>query len=166
MNAQAVLRDCRLGNRSAPKSFSSTSLFQTSHSHLHPTLCRHLRLLQADPSPTHHNKELKTTSPTMSFLQSDHPRSPTSPEISTFLSTRSGCEMVQLLQSMQDPTAQAALTTALLFGPPVESSRATEKTSEKAKKALNAFVGFRCRFHDRLTCRFTNTKARLLHRHS
>jgi hypothetical protein len=94
----------------------------------------------------HHNKELN---PTMSALQSKLIRDPTSPEISDFLSTRSGCEMVQLLQSMQDPTAQAALTTALLFSPPVVTSRltASDKISGKTKKALNAFVGFRCKFH-------------------
>ncbi|KAF2691513.1 MAT1-1-1 [Lentithecium fluviatile CBS 122367] len=69
-------------------------------------------------------------------------RNPTSPEIGDFLSTRTGREMVELLQSMRDPTAQAALTTALLFSPPVASNPVA--TAKKAKKALNAFVGFRC----------------------
>ena len=85
----------------------------------------------------------------MSSLQSALTRNPTSPEISNFLSTRSGRQMVQLLQSMQDPAAQAALTTALLFAKPVLPGRVTasDKCAEKTKKALNAFVGFRCTFH-------------------
>lgn len=71
-------------------------------------------------------------------------RAPTMPEIGNFLVTRSGKEMLQLMQSMRDPCAQAALTTALLLAPPATSGKVT--TPEKAKKALNAFVGFRCKF--------------------
>jgi hypothetical protein len=63
----------------------------------------------------------------------------------TYLTTRTGAEMVQLVQGMEDPKAQAALTAALLFAPSPVSGRAT--LPAKAKKALNAFVGFRCMFH-------------------
>ncbi|KAH9868249.1 CDK-activating kinase assembly factor mat1 [Plenodomus biglobosus] len=66
-------------------------------------------------------------------------RDPTSAEVGRFLSTRSGAQMVALMRSIREPAAQAALTAALLAAPP-----APIKVPEKAKKALNAFVGFRC----------------------
>lgn len=71
-------------------------------------------------------------------------RDPTSAEIARFLSTRSGAQMVQLVQAIQEPAAQAALTASLLTAPPAAVGRSS--TPEKAKKALNAFVGFRCNF--------------------
>ncbi|KAF2105211.1 MAT1-1-1 mating-type protein [Lophiotrema nucula] len=71
-------------------------------------------------------------------------RDPTDAEIAYFLSTRTGAEMVQLVHAIGDPTAQAALTTALLFAPPVVSGRTTTpEKAEKAKKAVNGFVAFR-----------------------
>ncbi|KAF1958727.1 hypothetical protein CC80DRAFT_18133 [Byssothecium circinans] len=70
------------------------------------------------------------------------PRDPTNPEIGIFLASRTGHQMVQLMQAMRDPAAQATLTTALLIGPPLVAARAAPV--EKPKKALNAFVGFRC----------------------
>ncbi|KAH7381673.1 MAT1-1-1 mating-type protein [Pyrenochaeta sp. MPI-SDFR-AT-0127] len=70
------------------------------------------------------------------------PRDPTAAEIAQFLSTRSGGQMVQIVQAIREPAAQAALTASLLFAPlPITSHKAIP---EKAKKALNAFVGFRC----------------------
>lgn len=92
----------------------------------------------------------------VSLQQAVPARVPTSPEILNFLANRTGGEMVQLLQSMRDPSAQAALTAALLFSPAPSTSRATApekvsvKNAEKSKKALNAFVGFRCRLHSAL----------------
>lgn len=71
------------------------------------------------------------------------PRDPTSAEIAFFLSTRNCEQMVQLVQAIREPAAQAALTTSLLLAPPLVASR--NPTPEKAKKALNAFVGFRCK---------------------
>ncbi|KAJ4983497.1 hypothetical protein SVAN01_11012 [Stagonosporopsis vannaccii] len=70
------------------------------------------------------------------------PRDPTPAEIAHFLITRSGDQMLQLVQSLRAPVAQAALTKTMLWFPP----KATVKVSppEKARKALNAFVGFRC----------------------
>jgi len=70
-------------------------------------------------------------------------RDPTSAEIAHFLSTRSGAQMVQLVRAIREPAAQAALTASLLNLPPAVVGRST--TPEKAKKALNAFVGFRCK---------------------
>ncbi|KAL1613061.1 hypothetical protein SLS60_001293 [Paraconiothyrium brasiliense] len=64
------------------------------------------------------------------------------PDLINYLTTRTGAEIVQIMQGMQDPKAQAALTAALLYAPSPVSGRAT--VPEKAKKALNAFVGFRC----------------------
>ncbi|KAF1966919.1 mating-type protein MAT alpha 1, partial [Bimuria novae-zelandiae CBS 107.79] len=63
-------------------------------------------------------------------------------EIQNHLATRTGAQMVQLMQSMQDPYAQAALATALLVAPPAASGCAS--VLRKVKKPLNAFVGFRC----------------------
>lgn len=91
------------------------------------------------------------------------PRDPTSAEIAYFLSTRSGDQMMQLVQSIREPAAQATLTASLLALPPTVSTKSAP--SEKARKALNAFVGFRCKFHSH----FRPTKLmkfRLLHPHS
>ncbi|KAF2132265.1 MAT1-1-1 [Dothidotthia symphoricarpi CBS 119687] len=71
----------------------------------------------------------------------DIPRDPTSAEIAYFLSTRSGDQMVQLMQSIREPAAQVTLTASLLLAPPVSGQIAAP---EKTRKALNAFVGFRC----------------------
>nr|ABC70321.1 MAT1-1-1 [Ascochyta lentis] len=70
------------------------------------------------------------------------PRDPTSAEIALFLSTRSGDQMMQLVQSIRAPAAQATLTASLLFAPPTVGARSAPP--EKSRKALNAFVGFRC----------------------
>jgi hypothetical protein len=53
-------------------------------------------------------------------------RNPAEAEVDRFLQTRSGKQMVQLFRLIPEPAAQAA--------------------PEKAKKALNAFVGFRCKY--------------------
>jgi sarcosine oxidase gamma subunit len=77
-------------------------------------------------------------------------RDPTNAEIARFLSTRSGAQMVQLVQSLREPAAQAALTAALLLLPPPAPSGGRSKLLDKNKKALNAFVGFRCKSNPRL----------------
>lgn len=91
------------------------------------------------------------------------PRDPTSAEIAHFLSTRSGDQMMQLVQSIREPAAQATLTATLLALQPTVSTKSAPP--EKARKALNAFVGFRCKFgpHFRHT---KLTRSRLLHPHS
>nr|ADE44127.1 MAT1 [Alternaria brassicicola]ADE44128.1 MAT1 [Alternaria brassicicola]BAJ10491.1 mating type protein MAT1-1-1 [Alternaria brassicicola]BAJ10492.1 mating type protein MAT1-1-1 [Alternaria brassicicola] len=71
-------------------------------------------------------------------------RNPAEAEVDRFLQTRSGKQMVQLFRLIPEPAAQAALTARLLLlAPPVMSGRRFI-APEKAKKALNAFVGFRC----------------------
>ena len=65
-----------------------------------------------------------------------------------FLSTRSGDQMMQLVQSIRAPAAQATLTASLLFVPPIVAPQ--NAPLEKTRKALNAFVGFRCKFHAQL----------------
>lgn len=77
------------------------------------------------------------------------PRDPTSAEIALFLSTRSGDQMMQLVQSIREPAAQATLTASLLFVPPTVGTQISA-SQEKPRKALNAFVGFRCKFHSQL----------------
>nr|QBK47382.1 MAT1-1 [Neocamarosporium betae] len=72
------------------------------------------------------------------------PRDPTNAEIARFLSTRSGAQMLQLMRSLREPAAQAALTAAMLLMPPPPPVSGRSTTSDKNKKALNAFVGFRC----------------------
>ncbi|KAF2176176.1 hypothetical protein K469DRAFT_466439, partial [Zopfia rhizophila CBS 207.26] len=84
-------------------------------------------------------------------------RDPTPAEIAYFLATRTGPQMLQLVRAIKDPAAQATLTTALLLAPPIISGRKT--TPKKAKKALNAFVGFRCKFQSPFTRSLTNMTA-------
>ena len=67
--------------------------------------------------------------------------SPRSTEIFNYLTSRTGSQIVQLMQAMRDPSAQDALGTALLSMPLNASSR--RGVSEKPKKPLNSFVGFR-----------------------
>nr|AAR04443.1 DNA binding protein with alpha box domain [Pleospora sp. P56] len=69
-------------------------------------------------------------------------RDPTGAEIARFLATRTGAQMVQLMRCIKEPAAEAAFTAKLLLAPPAVSGRST--APEKARKALNAFVGFRC----------------------
>ncbi|PVI06562.1 hypothetical protein DM02DRAFT_667446 [Periconia macrospinosa] len=67
-------------------------------------------------------------------------RQPTSLEISQFIASRTPQEMAELMHSVSHPAAHATLTAALLHTSP----REPEALPEKNKKALNAFVGFRC----------------------
>jgi hypothetical protein len=69
------------------------------------------------------------------------PRDPTDAEIARFISTRDTPQMMKLVQGIQGPVSQAVFTASMLLLPPATSGRST--TPEKAKKALNAFVGFR-----------------------
>ncbi|KAJ8110709.1 hypothetical protein OPT61_g6517 [Boeremia exigua] len=72
-------------------------------------------------------------------------RDPTTAEIAHFLTTRSGEEMVRLVQAIRAPAAQASFTTTMLhMQPAVVSTSAPLAAPEKTKKALNAFVGYRC----------------------
>jgi hypothetical protein len=74
-------------------------------------------------------------------------RNPAEAEVDRFLQTRSGKQMVQLFRLIPEPAAQAALTARLLLlAPQVMSGRHRFVAPEKAKKALNAFVGFRCKY--------------------
>lgn len=74
-------------------------------------------------------------------------------DVVNYLLTCSGFEVVRMMQFLRDPSAQAALTTALLAMPPAMPSAmppavpSRAPTPEKAKKVLNGFVGFRCKFH-------------------
>jgi hypothetical protein len=70
-------------------------------------------------------------------------RDPTPAEVRDFITTRSGAEIVQLMRAMREPAAQVALTASLLLAPPTVAGPAA--APEKTKKALNAFVGFRCK---------------------
>jgi hypothetical protein len=73
-------------------------------------------------------------------------RDPTNAEIARFLTTRTGNQMLTLMSALREPAAQAALTASMLKVPPLLVPAGKAFTSEKAKKALNAFVGFRCKF--------------------
>lgn len=74
-------------------------------------------------------------------------RDPTAAEIEHFLVTRKKDDILRLVQSMKTPAAHAALTNAMLLIPPKVATKSPPPTPEKAKKALNAFVGYRCNFH-------------------
>nr|Q9Y8D3.1 RecName: Full=Mating-type protein MAT-1 [Curvularia kusanoi]AAD33443.1 mating type protein MAT-1 [Curvularia kusanoi] len=69
-------------------------------------------------------------------------RDPTGAEIARFIATRTGAQMVELMRCISEPAAQAAFTANLLAAPPVVDARPA--ASERARKALNAFVRFRC----------------------
>lgn len=71
------------------------------------------------------------------------PRDPTSPEIARFLATRTTNQMLRIMSEVREPMAQMHLTTAMLHIPPVVAAESAPP--EKAKKALNAFVGYRCK---------------------
>lgn len=73
------------------------------------------------------------------------PRAPNEEEIDLYLRSRSGIQMMELMRGISEPAAQAALAAKLLFTPP--SVVGINAAPEKAKKALNAFVGFRCKYH-------------------
>nr|AML61199.1 mating type protein MAT-1 [Curvularia lunata] len=72
----------------------------------------------------------------------DSARAPTEDEIAKFLATRTSSQMLQLMRCIKEPAAQFAFTAKLLTITPVKSN--PPAVPEKAKKALNAFVGFRC----------------------
>ncbi|KAF1838474.1 hypothetical protein BDW02DRAFT_386683 [Decorospora gaudefroyi] len=70
-------------------------------------------------------------------------------QIESFIYSRSGEQMARLVQGISDPMAQAVFTATLLRpAPRPKSGRFTTsekaKGKPKAKKVLNAFVGFRC----------------------
>jgi hypothetical protein len=71
-------------------------------------------------------------------------RDPTSPEIARFLATRSTDQMLRIMSEVREPMAQMHLTNAMLLLPPVVAAESAPP--EKAKKALNAFVGYRCKY--------------------
>jgi hypothetical protein len=77
-------------------------------------------------------------------------RAPNNAEVESYVQTRSVWEMMHLVRGIHEPAAQAAFAAKLLLAPPfaVGMSATLEKV-EKAKKALNAFVGFRCAYHYR-----------------
>nr|Q9Y8D1.1 RecName: Full=Mating-type protein MAT-1 [Curvularia cymbopogonis]AAD33445.1 mating type protein MAT-1 [Curvularia cymbopogonis] len=69
-------------------------------------------------------------------------REPTEDEIAKFLATRTSSQILQLMRCIREPAAQFAFTAKLLTFNSVKSAKPT--VPPKAKKALNAFVGFRC----------------------
>ncbi|PSN70060.1 MAT1-1-1 mating-type protein [Corynespora cassiicola Philippines] len=73
-------------------------------------------------------------------------RAPGPDEIASFLTSRTTAQMARLVQAIREPAAAAALTRSLLQAAPGNSGRT--ETRAKAKKALNAFVGFRCYYLD------------------
>nr|CAP08779.1 mating type 1-1 protein [Pyrenophora tritici-repentis] len=76
-------------------------------------------------------------------------RDPTNAEIAEFLANRSGAQMLQLMRYIREPAAQVAFANQMMNLPaPVSNRRATPELVQKPKKALNAFVGFRCYYID------------------
>jgi hypothetical protein len=75
------------------------------------------------------------------------PRTPNNAEVRSYIQTRSVWEMMHLVRDIHEPAAQAAFAAKLLLAPPFAVEMiATPEKAEKAKKALNAFVGFRCTY--------------------
>lgn len=70
-------------------------------------------------------------------------RQPTGNEIARFIATRTLGEMLELMQNITSPAAHATITAALIRTQP----RAEPVVVHEKKKALNAFVGFRCEYH-------------------
>ncbi|KAH7078556.1 MAT1-1-1 [Paraphoma chrysanthemicola] len=64
-------------------------------------------------------------------------------KVSDYIKGRSGSDILEMMRSLRSPADQVALTTALLFAGPLTLVEEPAAAPEKAKKALNAFVGFR-----------------------
>ncbi|KAF2021740.1 mating-type protein MAT alpha 1, partial [Aaosphaeria arxii CBS 175.79] len=77
-------------------------------------------------------------------------REPTFDEIEQFLKTRTQAQIMQLVQNFDDPVQRAHFVSTFLNAPRINvkskasSKHAKESEAIKAKKALNAFVAFRC----------------------
>jgi hypothetical protein len=102
--------------------------------------------VQPDQSPT--TKNIFSTSMSISpqAVAMAIARDPKSLHAQTLFSGRSGADIVRLMRSLRDPAEQAALTVALL----ARSSAVRDPgvgLSEKTKKALNAYLGFRCKLY-------------------
>lgn len=72
-------------------------------------------------------------------------RDPTPEDVARFLATRTGQQMLEIVRSLREPAAQAAFTEEILRNPLPTPNPKRISMPQKAKKALNAFVGFRCK---------------------
>jgi hypothetical protein len=65
-------------------------------------------------------------------------------EVFTYICTRNTQEIAHLMRGFEEPAAQAMFAATLLMTPRIIAARGM--TPEKIKKAMNAFVGFRCKY--------------------
>jgi hypothetical protein len=106
--------------------------------------CQFFITKKLDP---HHNTS------TMATFKIASTRAPTQAEIRDYLLTLNGLDMVHIMRGITEPAAQVAFATKLLLTPPlIVGPNATPEKADKAKKALNAFVGFRCTYNSLPFC--------------
>jgi hypothetical protein len=65
-------------------------------------------------------------------------------EVFTYICTRNTQEIAHLMRGFEEPATQAMFAATLLMTPRI--SAAPRMIPEKIKKAMNAFVGFRCKY--------------------
>jgi hypothetical protein len=103
--------------------------------------------------PIFHNKETQFhhITSTMATFQVATTRTRSDiAELQQYAYAPTGADVVEMMKNIKEPAAQVAFVTRLLLAPQVTLGSGTtaekgEKT-EKVKKALNAFVGFRCKY--------------------
>jgi hypothetical protein len=78
------------------------------------------------------------------------------PEFQQYGFAPTGQQVINMIMGIADPAAKVAFVTRMLLAPqvPVDSGATSEKgvKTEKVKKALNAFVGFRCKYNPLALC--------------
>jgi hypothetical protein len=89
--------------------------------------------------------ELYLTTSTMATFQITSTRAPTHAEIGEFIMTRNSLDIVRIMRGLTEPAAQVAFASTLLLAPPPVVGPNTIPEKVKKVKALNAFVGFRCK---------------------
>jgi hypothetical protein len=107
--------------------------------------------VQPDQSPTPTPTNPKPTSmsdmsPSPQAFAMAIASDPSGPQAKHLLEGRSGADVMQIMRSLKSPAAQAAFAAALLSTPSA-ASKPSAVFSEKTKKALNAYIGFRCKLH-------------------
>lgn len=86
-------------------------------------------------------------------------------EVFRYICTRNTQEIAHLMRGFGEPAAQAMFAATLLLAPRIVAGPSA--TPEKIKKAMNAFVGFRCTYHLlQVSCDLTKCDCRLLSRHT
>lgn len=96
-------------------------------------------------------------------------------EVGMFLRAQNSRGIVHLMRSLTEPAHQVAVAATLMSmsangsnaSATLEAAPDKVEKAEKAKKVMNAFVGFRCKFHNfSLTVNYSDLSYRLLHHYA